>query len=235
MSFAALVGRADSAEEVTIGKTVDWIIFGPLWASVIFLCLNASAFGRRKGHGFAFKIALATWIAVALVSNWWEDEKVRMRQPGNGTICLSNLKQLGLAIAMYSDLNQGRCPMDSTNPTLVGSMQLLSNVSPLVSAKMLYCPSDHRPGARAEPDFRKLTPLNISYSYVPNLLWQSTPDSALALDRIYRTSAGSSWSTAGNHIGQGGNILFNDGHVAWANTLPIALKDKNGKEIVLSP
>ena len=71
--------------------------------------------------------------------------------------------------------------MDSTNPTLVGSMQLLSNT--LTSAKTLYCPSDKRPGARAEADSKKLTSLNISYSYVPNLKWQDTPDSPLVINR----------------------------------------------------
>jgi prepilin-type processing-associated H-X9-DG protein len=150
--------------------------------------------------------------------------------------CLSNLKQLGIAIAMYADLYQGRCPVDSTNPTLVGSMQLLSNVFPLISGKILYCPSDHRPGARAEPDFKKLTTMNISYSYVPNLIWtDATPDAIAALDRIDSTSAGSGWPSDGNHKQAGGNVLFMDGHVQFQTRLPSALKDKNGKEIVLSP
>ena len=113
-------------------------------------------------------------------------------------------------------------------------MQLLSNV--LSSAKVLYCPSDRRAGARPEADFKKLTTKNISYSYVPNLKWQgSMPDSIMALDRIYVTAAGSSWPTTGNHKDMGGNILFNDGHVDFCTNLPSALKDKDGKEIVLSP
>jgi prepilin-type processing-associated H-X9-DG protein len=123
--------------------------------------------------------------------------------------------------------------MDSTNPTLVGSMRLLSNV--LGTAKVLYCPSDKRPGARAEWDFKKLTSLNISYSYVPNLKWQDTPDSPLFLDRIYTTSKGSLWPTNGNHGDKGGNVGFNDGHAQWCNNLPYGLKQADGKEIVLSP
>jgi hypothetical protein len=147
--------------------------------------------------------------------------------------CLGNEKTILLAVAMYADANGGRCPMDSTNPTLVGSMRLLSNV--LGTAKVLYCPSDKRPGARAEKDFKKLTTLNISYSYVPNLKWQDTPDSPLIMDRIYTTSIGSLWPTNGNHEYAGGNVGYNDGHAAWANRLPYALKDKDGKEVVLSP
>ena len=160
---------------------------------------------------------------------------VSSRPPsGSGrAFCASNLKQIGLAIAMYSDSYQGRCPMDSANPTLVGSMQLLSNV--MSSAKVFYCPSDSRRDARPESDFAKLTLKNISYSYVPNLKWQDTPDSPLMSDRIYTTSLGDRWPTNGNHKAQGGNILFNDGHVAWDLTLPSALKDKGGKLVVLSP
>jgi prepilin-type processing-associated H-X9-DG protein len=146
--------------------------------------------------------------------------------------CYNNEKQIMLAIAMYADKYDGKCPMDSTNPTLVGSMQLLSNILP--SATAFYCPQDRRPGARPEADFKKLTTLNISYSYVPNLIWQDQPDSPVIADRIYTTAKGSAWPVGGNHT-NGGNIGFNDGHVAWQNTLPYALKQTDGKEVVLSP
>jgi prepilin-type processing-associated H-X9-DG protein len=125
--------------------------------------------------------------------------------------------------------------MDSATPTLVGSMQLLSNVSPQFSAKVLYCPTDHRPGAGPQSDFRKLTTLNISYSYVPNLKWLDKPDSPVLADRIYSTSKGDNWPANGNHKGQGGNVAFNDGHAQWQPNLPSALKDKYGKLVVLSP
>ena len=156
-----------------------------------------------------------------------------MRMKPEGSECLSNLKQIGLAIAMYAEQNQGRYPMDSANPTLVGSMQLLSNV--LTSAKVFYCPHDSRRGSRPETDYGKLKAINISYSYVPNLIWHDRADSIVALDHIDSTARGSSWPANGNHGQQGGNILFMDGHVEWKVTLPSALKDKDGKEVVLSP
>lgn len=155
------------------------------------------------------------------------------RSPGIRETCLSNLKQLALALAMYSDQNHGRLPIDSATPTLVGSMKLLSNV--VTSASFLHCPNDARPGAKAEANFSKLTTLNISYSYVPNLIWQDRPDSIVALDRIGSTLAGSTWPKSGNHEGRGGNVAFIDGHVQWCTNLPSALKDKDGREVVLSP
>ncbi len=123
--------------------------------------------------------------------------------------------------------------MDSSNPTLLGSLRLLSNT--LTSAVVFHCPSDHRTGAQPEADFKKLTTLNVSYSYVPNLRWQDTPDSPLIVDRIYSTAKGDAWPSDGNHGTNGGNVGFNDGHVSWNYTLPGALKDKTGKEVVLTP
>jgi len=125
-------------------------------------------------------------------------------------------------------------PMDSATPTLVGSLQLLSNV--VHDGKIFYCPLDRRPGARPEADMAKLTTNNISYSFVPGLIWQDvTPDSVIALDRINTTAAGSTWPTNGNHKSDGGYVLFTNGRVEWCTSLPSALKDKTGKEIVLSP
>ena len=223
----------DLREEESIAKTWEWTILGPLWASVVFLIFNAGARGRPKRRVVALSAALVAWAIVGSTFSLLVDWQIRGREEARRANCLSNLKQIGLAIAMYADEYQGRCPMDSANPTLLGSMQLLSNI--LTSSDLLHCPNDLRPNVHEETDWSKVTPSNISYSYVPNLIWQSTPDSALASDRIYTTSAGSSWPTGGNHNGQGGNILFNDGHVAWNNKLPSALKDKDGKESVLSP
>jgi prepilin-type processing-associated H-X9-DG protein len=160
-------------------------------------------------------------------------------QPPSGTRekarranCLSNLKQIGLGMAMYADIYNGRLPMDAENPTLVGCMRLLSNI--VTSAKVYHCPDDWRP-ASAVATYDQLTMNNISYSYVPNLIWQDHPDSIVALDRIYDTAKGSKWPTDGNHKATGGNVLFGDGRVSWVNALPSALKDKDGKQIVLGP
>ena len=175
-------------------------------------------------------------LILASLSMFWLTIGTRHRpEAPKRALCFGNLKEFALALAMYADRYDGRLPMDSVTPTLVGSMKLLSNVSN--SAKFLHCPSDKRPGAKAEENFSKLTISNISYSYVPNLIWQDAPDSIIAADRIYDTSAGTSWPQDGNHTyrGGGGHVLFNDGHVAFESNLPSALKDKNGKQTVLSP
>jgi hypothetical protein len=156
----------------------------------------------------------------------------RAHEPARRANCLSNLKQIGLAIAMYADMDpHRRCPTDGDPPTLIGSLRLLSNV--VSTTKILRCPSDWR--ARGNFDFDGMMTTNISYSYVPNLIWQDHPDSIVALDRMNDTAGGSRWPKTGNHGDNGGNVLFSDGRVVWTNTLPSALKDKDGKQIVLSP
>lgn len=163
--------------------------------------------------------------------------------------CQSNLKQIGLALAIYAEEFQGRLPTDAVNLTLLGSIRLLSN--DLTSAKTWICPSDGRRGTGMGVDlprgYESLTASIVSYSYVPNQIWHKPDDptapSIVVLDRIgTATAAGSTWPKDSNHMRRtpstktkGGNILFNDGHVEWATELPSALKDKNGREIVLSP
>ena len=78
-SFLALIGRADSMEDVARGKIADWIILGPLWAGFIFISSSSVLIKKPRGWIIAALLAIATWITVALVFNWWEDEKVRIR------------------------------------------------------------------------------------------------------------------------------------------------------------
>lgn len=148
--------------------------------------------------------------------------------------CLSNVKQLGLGIAMYADNYNDRCPVDSADPTLLGSMLLMSNTAG--SPKIFVCPYDERPGVRAATSFAEMTTSNLSYSYVPGLVWSdATPDSPIMLDRIYTTKKGDRWPANGNHGSKGGNVVYLDGHADFQSRLPADLKDRTGKRVVLSP
>ena len=168
------------------------------------------------------------------------------REKARRANCLSNLKQIGLGIAMYADNYNGRVPLDNlSTPNLGKSLNLLSNT--ITSAKIFTCPSDSS---------RKLTasyPLdtsisansNISYAYCPFIIWQDQPDSILALDRMADTTPttytkGAKWLVSGSGVGMpaphkdaGGNVLYNDGHVAWNNSLS-ALVGTNSQAAVVS-
>src|ERR1035437_6626143 len=147
--------------------------------------------------------------------------------------CRGQLSVLAGAMSMYADTSGGRFPVDADPPTLVGCMQLLSNV-PNADTKVLrfLCPRDRR-GGKAASSFQTLTRNNISYSYVPNLLKNTNePARIILLDRINSTSAGSIWPVNGNHGRRGGNVAYTDGRVEFFSKLPEALQDSKGRPVV---
>jgi prepilin-type processing-associated H-X9-DG protein len=122
---------------------------------------------------------------------------------------------------------------------------LLSNT--ITSAKIFTCPSDGSRKLTAVYPLDTATIKNsqISYAYCPFIIWQDQPDSILALDRMASTTAtpsytkGSKWNTTGTsgapapHKDSGGNVLYNDGHVSWNNSLS-ATVGTNSNTLVLS-
>lgn len=154
------------------------------------------------------------------------------REQARRANCLGNLKCCTLAFAMYADNYQDRCPVDK-GVTLVGCFMLTSSTAG--SPKIWLCPSDHRRGVGYAKDFTTLTEFNISYSYVPNLMWGGGTNVILWLDRIYTTERGDKWPHNGNHGNTGGNVAFTDGHVGFFKELPENLRDKDGQPVVLSP
>ena len=154
------------------------------------------------------------------------------REKARRANCLSNLKQIGLGIAMYSDSYNGRMPLTTFPSPLCSSFNLLSNI--VTSAKIFACPSDS--AAKASLNFgltnSQTGPFACSYTYCTGLFWQDQPDSIIASDRMgagvpaQNYTVGARWVASGTqtpvapHKDQGGNVLFNDGHVAWANSLP---------------
>jgi len=161
------------------------------------------------------------------------------REKARRTQCLSNLKQIGLAIAMYADINNDRTPAAGTglgyDNIALASLALLSNT--VSTAKVMVCPSS---SATAALDFSygNFKTGNLSYAYqlpgwpsttpLSNLVWQSGVDSILAWDKgvlssapgVWTASPNTSWSTTGNHKDSGGNVLFNDGHVSFTIRMP---------------
>src|SRR5580704_14070090 len=155
------------------------------------------------------------------------------REKGRRAVCLNNLKQIGLGIAMYADSYNGRMPQDlASNPTLAGSYNLLSNV--ITSAKIFACPSDSAAKIQTTyPLTNSTASMTISYSYSVGLIWEDQPDSIIALDRMGKSvtaagyTKGARWNSSGTapsapHKDAGGSVLFNDGHVMWQNSLPSA-------------
>ena len=179
------------------------------------------------------------------------------REKARRANCLSNLKQIGLGIAMYADNYNGRMPMSgqppsgSGDPTIVDSFNLLSNV--VTSAKVFACPSDSSASIQiGYPLTNTYSPshMAISYAYSVGLIWQDQPDSILALDRMAAPLSGAGggytkaakWVASGGgnaapapHKDSGGNVLYNDGHVSWQNSLPYLVTSNGTTVAVISP
>lgn len=143
------------------------------------------------------------------------------REKARRANCASNLRQIGLAIAMYSDVYNESCPVNNATPGSVAvstSYNLLSNVT--TSGKIFACPSDSTKTAKAN---FPITASNNSYGYAPGLKWQASPDSIVVFDRTVNSASGSGWPTTAPHKNDGGNMLFLDGHVEFKASLPVRI------------
>ena len=151
-----------------------------------------SRLSRRRQIGLTVLCCAlaATFYAVcgpALVSKRYQNPRVD---------CLINLKQIGLALAMYADDNHGLLPPEK-------GAKGLNYIYPkyVTTPKVFHCPKDAARGVL--PAGKPLTEDACSYAYIPGP-WQSgTNEVAIA------------WDKPENHGAQGLNVLFNDGHVAW--------------------
>jgi prepilin-type processing-associated H-X9-DG protein len=148
------------------------------------------------------------------------------REKARRANCQSNLRQLGLYVAMYSDLYKEKCPTDHTTPgsaTVVGSYNLLTNITS--TGQTFSCPSD--PTKTKLTSFGSANALgagNVSYGYAPGLRWQDAPDSIMAFDRgLAAGTKDQVWPDTAPHKAQGGNMVFLDGHVEFRPKLPVRI------------
>lgn len=133
--------------------------------------------------------------------------------------CLNNLKQIGLAMRLYSGDNNGYFPCAGSPPDVLKSYALMTN-SYQTSYKTWICPQDTSvvPGSPS----RSFTNKNVSYAYGGFGLTESVqPDTPIAADRssvLTGTWGNTTSPYAGNvwtHKSDGGNVCFADGHVAF--------------------
>ena len=188
---------------------------------------------RNSRQGFTLMellvVAVVTVVVVALILPALSSAHEKARR----TSCHGDLGKIGIACAVYAGDNANRLPCGTSSVFL--NLALATNY--LGSVKVLVCPSSMKKPAASFSDPHATDAANISYiQQVPPLnsksigmrmcnlnegadvvFWdQGVAGNACGPDG----GVGLSWAKTSNHKDAGGNVLFNDGHVAWCSQTP---------------
>jgi prepilin-type processing-associated H-X9-DG protein len=140
----------------------------------------------------------------------------RAKESARGTACLSNLRQIGVALQLYVDANNQRLPVMYDRPVFTDTNQVSSNAIPSVEVVLKYelgntnvlrCPSDRN---------------NIYEQTGSSYFWNSTlngqrADNLNSLDITKPTEIVLFCDKEGFHAARGAkkavNYLYADGHI----------------------
>jgi len=146
---------------------------------------------RRTGaSGFGFVLAAILGVVIALCPAAISTSRERSRR----IACCGNLKQVGLGLKMYAGDHGDMYP-----DKIEECSRYLGHQAPL-----LICPSSG--SELVSPRILDNVGAWMDYTYVSGLPESVSPETVIA------------YCPAKNHKGDGGNVLFADGHVSWFNS-----------------
>ncbi|MBM4020546.1 MAG: DUF1559 domain-containing protein [Planctomycetes bacterium] len=169
---------------------------------------------RRKLWSFTLVELLVVIAIIGILAGMLLPAIAAARERARRTSCMSNLSQFGKGLAIYSMDNNENYP---TN--LVGLSGVIDN------PKLWKCKSDGRTAATSISQITDGT--RSSYAMASTVGGQAVrSSSASSLGVVMDKNGGTSASDGtpgngafgGNHAGAGGNVLYNDGSVAWHNS-----------------